>query len=330
MPKLKYLLTTLLTLNLTLTAFSSEEKKLEKFSGMEYIMGTLFKIELYAESKEIASKALKEAFKEIRRIDLVLSDYKDNSEIAEFSKNFKNEPLKISEDLLQVIDTSLAFSEATKGKFDITIQPLIKLWGFKDKNFKLPTKEEITLAKKSIGYSNIVLDKNNKTLFLKNPKLKIDFGAIGKGYAIDKAVEMLKKEGITSAFIDSVSNQYYLGTPPNKNFWKVGITHPRDKSKILKYLELKDISISTSGDYEQFFIHKNKRYTHIIDPLTGYPISEAIASTVISKNGAFADAVSTSVLLLDDETIKKLKTEFKATYILKITNKNNIIQQKEY
>ncbi|MFN4151562.1 MAG: FAD:protein FMN transferase, partial [Candidatus Sericytochromatia bacterium] len=202
-------------------------------------------------------------------------------------------------------------------------------WGFKDKDFVFPNKKQIFDIKKNIGYKNIVLDRKNKTVLIKNKSTTLDFGASGKGLAIEKAKDILKKNDIKSAIIDSVSNQYYIGTNNGKS-WKVGIKNPRNTSENLKYIDVVDSAVSTSGDYEQFFIFNNKRYSHILDPISGFPVSDSIASTIIYKDSHDSDILSTSVLLLDDSKISSILKLFPNIYCFKVLNNKNKIITKEY
>lgn len=319
----------LLTIFIILTSLPSQAET-QKYIQAQYIMGTIFKIELYSDNQQKANLAFKNAFSEIRKCDLILSDYRQDSELSKILEESSSHPVKVSDDFFYITQRSLYFSKITDGAFDITIEPLVRLWGFKEKIFVKPDNKQIEEVKKQIGYQNIMLDNENKTVYLKNPYLKMDFGAIGKGYAIDKAVKVIKEAGIKSAFIDSVSNQYYLGSPPNQKFWQVGIKNPRNLNQVIKYLYLKNKSISTSGDYEQFFIENNTRYSHIINPKTGYPIKDAIASTIITDNSADADALSTSVLLLNDLQTNKIIKLFPKTQLIKINLENNQIKMKEY
>lgn len=292
-------------------------------------MGTLIKISVFDKDKEISNNAINESFKEIRKWDKILSNYRDDSELSFVLKNAYKSPIKVSDDFFEAIDRAYYFSEITNGKFDITIAPLVKLWGFKDKNFVFPSKKQILDVKKNIGYKNIVLDRKKKTVFIKNKVTTLDFGASGKGLAIEKAKDILIKNNIKSAIIDSVSNQYYIGSNNGKP-WKVAIKNPRKTSENLKYIEVIDTSVSTSGDYEQFFIYNNKRYSHILDPISGFPISDSIASTIIYKNSHDSDILSTSVLLLDDSKIDILLKSFPNIYCFKVLNKKNKIITKEY
>lgn len=300
--------------------YSQTNNKYQKFTQAEYIMGTIFKIDIYTDfSKDKVKNIFSKAFSEIRKCDQILSDYRSDSELSKILDEAYSHPVYVSEDFFKVTKKSLYFSKITNGKFDITVRPLISLWGFKNKDFKIPSIKEIESVKSYIGYKNILLDEINKTIFIKNTRTKLDFGAIGKGYAIDKAVKALKESGIKSAFIDSLSNQHYLGSPPGQDFWIVGIKNPRNTDKIIKYLKIKDKAISTSGDYEQFFIQDGKRYSHIINPLTGYPIKNLISSTIVSDNGADADSLSTSVLLLKNIERVELFKLFPNSYIANLS-----------
>lgn len=276
----------------------------------EYIMGTFFKIGIYDNDKNKSEKSIREAFKEIRRIENIISNYRDDSEISLIIKR-NNYPIKISNDLKEIIELSLFFSEKSNGLFDITIEELVKLWGFKDKKFYFPNKKEIEKILKKIGYKNIILEKNN--LRIRN-NISLDFGAIGKGWAIDKAGKILRDNGIKSGFIDSRSTLLFIGLPPNKNFWEIEVSN---SNKIIK-LE-SDYSVSTSSNDEQFFEYKGKKYSHIINPKTGYPLykSNINSCTVISKSATYSDALSTILILMDKEKADIFIKNFPETSFLK-------------
>jgi thiamine biosynthesis lipoprotein len=327
--KLKRLFTITIMIFLCLDSVNAQSQ-VKKYVQVQYIMGTLFKIELYTSDKSIADNTFSKAFQEIRKYDLIMSNYKPESEVSSVLKAATKKPVKISPELSNIVKISLDFSEITGGLFDISIAPLVELWGFKNKNFVKPSDSEISEIKKLVNYKNIILNPYDNTLFLTHPGMKLDFGAIGKGYAIEKAAEILKKDGITSGMIDSVSNQYYIGSSPGLKYWKVGIKDPRNERKIIKYVYIRDKSVSTSGDYEQFFIKNNVRYSHIINPKTGYPVKEAIASTIVTENATAADALSTSILLLDENMTKSVLKRFPGTYALKIIKSEKNFKTIEY
>lgn len=303
---------------------------ISSFSRMEYIMGTLFTIEVYSPSTTQAERALDEAFKVIRHYDQVLSHYKANNELARVLKTAHLHPTPISPTLYQSIEEALLLSQRTNGYFDITIAPLITLWGFKDKVFKKPDDSMIEETLKQIGYQWIELAHSPPTLFLKKPGITLDFGAIGKGQAIDKAAKVLKQEGIQSAHIDSRSTQYFLGKPPGKSSWEITIQHPR-KSATLTTLQLVNQAVSTSGDDQQFFIEKGIRYSHIINPKTGDPIpSHRLSATIVSPQATTSDVLATTCLLLNNNQIKTLLKQFPETYGIRLVKQSGVIQIENY
>ena len=192
------------------------------------------------------------------------------------------------------------------GAFDITVSPIVALWGFFREKGHVPPDKEIEKLLPAVSYKNIVVKKNAETkksgtVFFKDIKTQIDLGAIGKGYAVDKALEIIKKCGVDNGCINLGGNIYVLGTPPGKNAWKIGVQHPRNVNEILGYLELKNEATATSGDYERFFEFNGKRYSHIINPQTGRPVSGTIATTIVAPTGTEVDVLSTIVFVLGRE-----------------------------
>lgn len=302
----------------------------QRYIQAQYIMGTIYKIEVYSDNKTLALDAINKAFDEIRKCDLILSNYRNDSELTKIQDEAYNHPVKVSDDFFEITKRSIYFSKITNGMFDITVEPLVKLWGFKNKDFKKPSQPDIDKTLKEIGYQNIILDEKNKTIFFKR-KINLDFGGIGKGFAVGKAASILKKMGIKSAVVDSVSSQYYIGSPPNQKYWKVGIKNPRNQNNIIKYIYLKDKAVSTSGDYEQYFIGNGIRYSHNINPKTGYPIQEKnISATIIMDNATDSDALSSSVRMLDTQQTKKLIKLFPSVKVFETKNDKGKIKFFEY
>lgn len=287
----------------------SSDIKLLKQTRM--IMGTFAEVSVYSRDEKTAGKAIEEALDEMERMDRIMSNYKNNTELSQLNRKAAKSPFPCQRELLDVIEQSQYYSELSDGAFDITIAPIVALWGFFNEKGHIPSDKEIERLLPAISYKNIVIQKNNdpkkpSTVFLKNTKTQIDLGAIGKGYAVDKALEIIKKFGVSNACINLGGNIYVLGTPADKTAWKIGIQHPRDKNEILGYLELKDEATATSGDYERFFEINGKRYSHIIDPRTGRPISGTIAVTIVAPTGTKVDALSTSIFVLGPEKGLKL------------------------
>lgn len=280
------------------------EVKLLKQTRM--IMGTFAEVSIYSNDEKTAGKAIDEALNEMERMDHIMSNYKDDSELSQLNRKAAKLPVACNRELLDVIEQSQYYSELSDGAFDVTIFPLVALWGFFDEKGHVPPNKEIERLLPAVSYKNIVINKGSDpqkpgTVFFKNAQTQIDLGAIGKGYAVDKALEVIKKFGVDNACINLGGNIYVLGTPPGKNAWKIGVQHPRNKGEILGYLELKNEATATSGDYERFFEIGGKRYSHIIDPKTGMPVSGTISVTIVAPTATEVDGLSTTVFVLGYE-----------------------------
>src|SRR3989339_238295 len=240
------------------------------------IMGTFAEVSIYSNDEKTAGKAIEESLDEMERMDRIMSNYKKDSELSRLNKKAGKAPVPCNGELLDVIEQSQYYSELSGGAFDITVSPVVALWGFFREKGHVPPDKEIEKVLPAVSYKNIVVNKSNDTkkpaaISFKNTQTQIDLGAIGKGYAVDKALEIIRKYGISNGCINLGGNIYVLGTPPGKNAWKIGVQHPRNSGEILGYLELKNEATATSGDYERFFEFNGKRYSHIINPQTGRP-----------------------------------------------------------
>jgi len=254
-------------------------------------MGTF--VEVTSPNKEAAEIV----FAEFERIENLLSKYKPESEVSKLNATGK---LKVSPETFYVIKKSRELWQLTDGAFDITVGPLIDLWGFTNKEYKVPIDVEIKNALKFVGSDKIILHEKDNVVEFMLSGTRIDLGAIAKGYALDCAVKKLKEKGINSCLINSGGQVYALGVKFG-SAWKIAVRDPRQKD-FSGYLELKDKSASTSGDYEQYFIQKDKRFSHILNPKTGYPADSGVKSvTVVARDGLIADALSTAIFVLGKE-----------------------------
>ncbi len=290
--------------------FGEEEKKeLTLFKKAILSMGTVFEVSAYASDKNRVEKAFNDVLKVVIWLDLLMSNYKEESELSKVNKNAASEPTYCDNELAYIIEQSLQYSDITDGAFDITIGPLMKKWGFFKGQGEIPAKEDLESVLESVSYKNIIIEeKIKKSLFrdpsivktvsFKNPDTQIDLGGIGKGYAVDMATRILKGNMIRSALINFAGNIYAYGTPPGKESWVIGLQHPRKSEGLLSSFEIKDKAVSTSGDYEKFFTIDGKRYSHIIDPRTGNPVKGIVSVTIIADNATRADALSTGVFVL--------------------------------
>lgn len=280
---------TLCVFSLTLMAGCRDKRPLYKETRV--MMGT------FIEVVSPDSRASEVAFDELKRIEKLLSKYDPESEVSQLNKLGK---LKASPETFFVIRESVEFWRLSGGAFDITVAPLIDLWGFTERDFRVPKAGEIDDTLRLVGSDKIHLNNEDNMIEFSLSGMKIDLGAIAKGYALDCAAVKLKKKGINSCLINAGGQVYCLGSKFGSP-WKIAVKSARGKD-FSGFLELKDKSVSTSGDYEQYFIKDNKRYSHILNPRTGYPVDNGIKSvTVIAPDGLTADALSTSIFVLGRE-----------------------------
>ena len=278
----------------------------QKFKQTRFLLGTYVTITIYAEKEP--SHLFEKVFREIKRISDKYSVEEENSYVNQLCRKAFNGGTKVDEETAFLIRKSIEISRLIEGAFDITVAVLKKLWGF-NLSPHLPEKDEIQKALKKVGWKKIRL--SGKFLELPNGTF-LDLSGIAKGYAIDRAVEILKKEGIKSALIDAGGDIYALGQKPDGKMWKIGIKHPRQKG-LLKIVELKNAAIATSGDYENFFISQGKRYHHIFNPATGYPAPFCQSVSVITASALEADALATGLFVAGPERAKILSRNLRIT-----------------
>ncbi|NQS99724.1 MAG: FAD:protein FMN transferase [Candidatus Omnitrophica bacterium] len=269
------------------------------------LLGTIVEITVTDKEKPQQAKAdaIKQAFAEIARVENMLSRFKPDSDVSRINSFAQHEPIKVTPETIRLIEKSNEFSQLTNGAFDVTIQPLTEIWGLATKYREDPPKaSQITKALNRVGYQNVKVVKNEQSVAFTQPGMSIDLGGIAKGYAVDMAIQVLKKEGIRNALVNAGGDIYCLGQPNQDNKWQIAVQHPRDKNSTLTIIELRDKAIATSGDYQNYIQIKGKRYSHIINPKSGQPCTEVPASvTVLSADCLTADALATSIYVLGPE-----------------------------
>jgi len=264
-----------------------------------FVMGTVLEFKLYCESRESCNSAIFEAYSEVKRLDDMLSNYKPDSKLSEVNSLAGNGRIPIPSEFFELTRRSLYFSSLTDGAFDITVGKLIELWRIGQKKNTVPDSETIKkTVSECVGFGKIGLYPDKKEIDIKSPCLSIDFGGIGKGYAVDRAVGILRSKGIKSGIVNFSGNMYAIGSPPGEKGWMIGVQHPRKKDKVLTFIEIKDMAVSTSGDYERYFEIQHKRFSHILDPRSGFPVGSVPSVTVIAQDATDADALSTGISVL--------------------------------
>lgn len=265
------------------------------------LMGSRFDISVVSNDTLSATNYITFAVNEIKRIEKLISSWDSNSQTSEIIRKAGIKPVKVDKELFNLIERSIAISKLTDGAFDISYASMDKIWKFDGSMKIMPSEEKIKASVSKVGYQNIILDKKNTTIFLKLRGMKIGFGAIGKGYAADKAKALLISKGVKAGIINASGDMNTWGTQPNGQEWTIAITNPLNKNNAFAILPITNGAVVTSGDYEKYVTFNNKRYTHIIDPRTGYPSSGIISVSVFAPKAELADALATSIFVMGTE-----------------------------
>jgi len=274
-----------------------------RFEASRDAMGGTFTVVAYGADRTRLEAAVGMALEEAVRLDGLLSNYKPSSEWSRVNRQAGREAVAVSAELFHLLEACQRFSRAGEGAFDITVGPLMKTWGFYKGSGKLPHRGEVREALARIGYTALILDSAARTVRFAKPGMEIDPGGIGKGYAVDRMMDVLKAGGIRSAFLSaSGSSMYGLGAPPSEpRGWRVKIRHPRGGETTVHELFLKDLSMSTSGSQEKFFRAEGKLYSHIMDPRTGYPASKGRLQVSVTAPKALDSEAWTKPLYVNDQ-----------------------------
>lgn len=265
--------------------YSQDSVKFE-MSASKYLMGTEFTITVVHTSIDSGKKAMYFAMKEIERIENVMSNYKDSTEISYVNKNAFLKPIKLSGELFSMLERCISYSKLYEGYFDVTVGPLTNYWGFNSDHpiETLPDSSKIKELLELVNYNFISLDYNDSTIRYKKDGVIIDLGGIAKGYALDKASEVMKKKGVRDFIINGGGDLFASGRKANGNKWVVGIKNPRKNDLLDAKFEVENTGVMTSGDYERFKIINMVRYHHIFNPKTGFPSNTSRSATVITDN----------------------------------------------
>jgi thiamine biosynthesis lipoprotein len=246
-------------------------------------MGSAYSIVVYGEDQAAMENAVERAFDEVRRLDELLSNYRPESDWSQVNRFAAERPVSVPGDLFDLLSACVEYSRESEGAFDITVGPLMRVWGFYKGTGHLPRPGEIEAARKIVGWRNIELDRAARTVRFAKKGVEMDPGGIGKGYAVDRMVDVLRRNGIKVGLVSaSGSSIYAMGAPPHEDGWHVDIKDPRDLDKAITEVVLKDQSMSTSGSYEKFFKAEGRVFSHIMDPRTGYPAPGMLAVSVIT------------------------------------------------
>jgi thiamine biosynthesis lipoprotein len=291
------------------TAFPQAEPPV-RYEASHESMGTVFTVAVYGRDRTFLSEVVEEVFDEVDRLDEQMSNYKPQSELSAINRTAASQPVLVEPGLFHLLEISVARSEETDGAFDVTVGPLMKSWGFFRGRGRLPTPAEIKQVLKRVGYQHLKLDAERRTIRFDTEGVEIDLGGIAKGYAVDRAVEILRSNGIASALVSSgMSSIYALGSPPGEHGWKITVRDPYDAHKAGDVFRLQDYSVSISGSYERFFNIAGKNYCHIMNPHTGWPVSGILATAVLAPTGTDTDGRSAGFFVMGVERSRKYLAE---------------------
>jgi FAD:protein FMN transferase len=269
-----------------------QNKALLRFEESLDAMGTTFTVVAYGQDRFRMQAAVEASLEEVRRLEEMMSNYRPDSEWSRMNREAASRPVPVSKELFDLLAACQRYSEASEGAFDISVGPLMKVWGFYKGSGRFPHRAEIKGALARVGYRNVELSEPNRTVRFRRPGMELDPGGIGKGYAVDRMVALLRSGGVGSAFVTAGSSSLYgLGAPPTEaRGWHVGIRHPKDARRTVADVWLKDQSMATSGNYEKFFVANRKLYSHIMDPRTGYPAQGMLSVSVIAPRAIDSEA----------------------------------------
>lgn len=263
-----------------------------------FMLGSHFEVTVVAKDTVKANEYIDMAITESKRIENLISDWIPTTQISEINRNAGIKPIKVDTEVFELVERAIKISQITKGAFDISYASMDKIWKFDGSMTKMPTEEAIKKSVEKIGYQNIILNAKERTIFLKLEGMKLGLGGIGQGYIADKIKSLLYLRGCLSGIVNVSGDINAWGKQPDGKPWTIGIVNPINKNKIFATFPILDSAVETSGSYEKFVVFNGIRYTHIIDPRTGYPAKGIVSVSVFAKQTEIADAMATGIFVL--------------------------------
>ncbi len=264
-------------------------------------MGTAVSVRIDGVASTAAHGHMDAAFGAIRAVDARFSNYQAESELSVLNASAADGAQPVSAEMAALLAEAMVWGKRSGGAFDCTVGPLVRAWGFFKREGRIPAPEDLAQARRVTGWGHLTFDEAARTLAFDALGVELDFGAIGKGYAVDRAMAVLRERGVANALVDAGGNFYAIGAPAGRPHWRIGIRHPLRRDDLLADLEFADAGIATSGGYENYFEAEGRRYVHIIDPRTGYPVEGMLSTTVLAPTATAADALSTATFVLGVE-----------------------------
>ncbi|OHT43877.1 FAD:protein FMN transferase [Flavobacterium tructae] len=324
----KPVLTFYLFLLLILGGLTSNAQVLRKRTTL--LMGGRFDISIVAKDSLTAEQNIDIVIAEITRIENLISDWKSDSQVSEINQNAGIRPVKVDREVFELTQRALQFSEATIGGFDISFAAMDRIWKFDGSMTEMPSAEAIKKSVEKVGYKNIILDSVQSTVFLKLKGMKIGFGALGEGYATDKCRNIMLAKGIKAGIVNGSGDMTAWGRQPNGKDWNIGMTNPFHPDTLFAVVPLNNGAVTTSGSYEKFVVFNGKRYSHIINPATGYPATGLCSVSIFGPNAETANGLSTSLMVLGQKAGLLLLKKYPDYSCIMITDNGKLIKSKNF
>jgi thiamine biosynthesis lipoprotein len=324
----KSILYKILFLSAIISSLSVNAQILRKRTTL--LMGGRFDITIVAKDSLTAEQNIDEVIAEITRIENLISDWKPDSQVSQVNQNAGIKPIKVDREVFELTKRAIQFSEATKGGFDVSFAAMDRIWKFDGSMTEMPSAEAIKKSVEKVGYKNIILDSVQSTIFLKLSGMKIGFGALGEGYATDKCRNIMLAKGIKAGIVNGSGDMTAWGKQPNGKDWNIGMTNPFHPDTLFAVVPLNNGAVTTSGSYEKFVVFNGKRYSHIINPATGYPATGLCSVSVFGPNAETANGLSTSLMVLGQKEGLILLKKYPEYSCLIITDNGKIVKSKNF
>ncbi|MET0464945.1 MAG: FAD:protein FMN transferase [Chitinophagaceae bacterium] len=308
-------------------AMGSSAQVLRKRTTM--LMGARFDFTIVAQDSVLAERYIDTMIAEVSRIEFLISDWKPASQVSQVNAAAGSHPVKVDREVFELTQRGLEFSRITNGGFDISFAAMDRIWKFDGSMEEMPTPEAIRKSVEKVGYKNIILDSVNSTIFLKLPGMKIGFGALGEGYAADRCRDMMLARGVKAGIVNGSGDMATWGTQPNGKPWNIGITNPKQRDELFAVVPLKEGAVTTSGNYEKYVVFNGKRYSHIINPSTGYPVTGLTSVTVFGPSAEKANGFSTSLMVLGQKAGLELLKKYPEYSCIMITDAGKVVRSKK-
>jgi thiamine biosynthesis lipoprotein len=288
------------------------------------MLGSPFEVTVVAKDSVQGKKFTYIAINEVKRIENQISDWIPTTQISLVNKNAGIQAVKVDTEVFELVERAIKISQLTEGAFDISYASMDKIWKFDGSMKEMPSEEAIKKSVAKIGYKNIILNKVDQSIFLKLPGMKLGLGGIGQGYIADKVKAVLIANGCSSGIVNVSGDINAWGKQSNQNPWTVGIVNPINKNKVFATFPLENSSVETSGNYERYVMFNGIRYSHIIDPRTGYPATGIVSVSVFSKQTEIADALATGIFVLGVDVGLNLVNQLKGIECIIVDDKGKI------